>query len=134
MGFSIAFCLLLSLIHIYMAHSAAFIGEMRTRLLEEKTLLEKELATLGASHEPTTSTEGTATAFPDYGRSEEDNATEVADFETTRATIKAAQERLQEVEQALGRMEQGKYGITDEGKEIPEKRLRANPAATTLVT
>lgn len=134
MGFSIAFYLLLSFIYIFMAHSAAFIQEMRTRLVEEKTLLEKELVTLGASTELKKSTEGTAAQFPDYGRSEEDNATEMADFETTRATIKATQERLQGVEQALVRIEEGKYGVTDDGKEIPENRLRANPAATTLVT
>lgn len=110
-------------------HDENFIAEMKVRLLEEKKMLEEELNTLGHKN-----AEGEYIAeFPDYGRDEEDNATEVADYETTRATTKANQERLKEVEAALQKIEAGTYGITSDGQMIPEKRLQANPAASTTV-
>ena len=71
--------------------------------------------------------------FPDYGRSEEDNVAEMEDYQSLAAITASAKQRLIEIEEALRRIEVGSYGITDEGQEIPEGRLRANPAATTLV-
>ncbi len=72
-------------------------------------------------------------AYPDYGRNEEDNATEMADFVATAATTEAAEARLKEVGEALERFEAGTYGITSDGELISEERLRANPAATTII-
>ena len=44
-------------------------------------------------------------------------------------------DRLQAVERALQRIEEGRYGISDvSGKPIPIERLRAMPTATTLVS
>lgn len=40
---------------------------------------------------------------------------------------------LSRVEEALARMEEGTYGVTAEGEEIPFERLMADPTATTLV-
>lgn len=111
------------------AHDQAFIEEMKQRLLGEQALLQKEL---GALAEPSAE-EGYVARMPDYGRSEEDNATEVADYVASRAVTKSNQKRLAEVEEALARIEAGKYGVTRDGELIPEARLRANPAATTLV-
>lgn len=113
-------------------HSAAFVAEMKQRLLEEKKLLETELSSLATKHTNVPAEEFTA-KFPDYGRSEEDNATEMADYEATAATTKANEVRLREIEAALQRIEDGRYGVSDDGRLIPEERLRANPAATTLV-
>lgn len=111
------------------AHDQALVEEMKQRLLAERAMLQKELEALA---EPSAE-EGYAARFPDYGRSEEDNATEVADYVASIAVTKVSQERLVEVEAALTRIEQGKYGVTDDGQLIPEARLKANPAATTLV-
>lgn len=78
--------------------------------------------------------EGKAEAnYPDYERDEEANAMEVADFTAATATTEAAEARLKEVVRALEAIGQGNYGKTSEGELIPENRLRANPAATTLV-
>lgn len=101
------------------AHSPEFIDEMKTRLLAEGEQLDRELATMAEK--------------PEYGRGDEDNASEVADAGNLTATQEAARERLAAVNEALARIEAGTYGVTEEGELIPEARLRANPAATTLV-
>ncbi len=101
-------------------HTQAFIEEMKGRLLEEKKALSGEL--------------DESTNFPDYGRSEEENATEVADYQALAATSSAASERLVEIDAALERIGKQTYGVTEDGIIIPEDRLRANPAATTVIS
>ena len=109
------------------AHSQAFIEEMRGRLLEEREQLTKGLGAL--AHKENGDFQAN---FPDYGRNEEENVTEVADFAALNATTEAAEARLKEVDQALASIENGSYGVTPEGELIPEDRLRANPAAASL--
>lgn len=99
-------------------HTPAFIAEMKEKLVAEKKALEGELPTLDR---------------PEYGRTDEENAAEVADFESSKATTNALKERLESIRSALERIEQETYGTTEDGEIIPEDRLRANPAATTLV-
>ena len=72
--------------------------------------------------------------FPEYGRSDEENVTEAADREDRVASSSAASSRLEEVQAALDRIESNTYGITEDGEVIPEERLRANPAATTIIS
>lgn len=109
-------------------HSPEFINEMKTKLLKEKEQLDNELSQI--SHKK----EGNFEAnYPDYERDEEANAMEAADYEATNATTEAAEGRLKEVIKALETIDQNTYGITAEGELIPENRLRANPAATTIV-
>ena len=109
-------------------HKPEFVSEMKDRLLKEQAQLQKELGLL--THKEG---EDYQVDFPDYGRHDEDNATEVADFGSKLATSTVAEERLKEVDAALERIEKGTYGVTDEGEVIPEARLNANPAATTIV-
>jgi len=111
------------------AHSQEFIESMKKALLIEKQQLEKELGVI--AH---TQGSGEYTAnYPDYERDEEANAMEMADFDATNATTKATQARLNDVQGALEAIELGKYGLTKEGDVIPEERLKANPAATTII-
>lgn len=105
-------------------HNPQFIAEMKQQLLEEKKHLESELNAL-------TSKKGSK--FPDYGRSDEDNATEIGDYAATAATENTLTARLQSVDEALLRIEDNTYGTTADGELIPDDRLRANPAAATLV-
>jgi len=100
-------------------HSKEFIEEMKKALQSERQQLLDEIKQ--------------NQDFPDYGRNDEDNATEMVDFENTSATKKALEERLKNVEEAEVRIEEGIYGVTTAGEKIPEDRLRANPAAATLV-
>lgn len=109
-------------------HTQDFINEMKGRLEEERTKILTEFK------EDSHVADGDVQAnFPDYGRSEEDNVTEMEDYQSLAAITASAKERLAEIEDALGRIQAGIYGVTDEGEEIPGNRLRANPAATTLV-
>jgi len=101
-------------------HTKEFITEMKIRLEAEKKRLKREL--------------GQTSDFPEYGRSDEDNATEIADYQATASASNAIIERLRNVQTALDRINDGTYGITDNGETIPEERLRANPAATTIIT
>lgn len=101
---------------------------MKTRLEDEKKQI------LGEFKEETHVSDGDVEAdFPEYGRSEEDNAAEVENYQSMTAVTEAAKQRLAEIEGALERIAAGTYGVTEDGQEIPENRLRANPAATTLV-
>ena len=111
------------------SHSQEFISEMKEKLLHEQKELQQRLA----GHARREHGDFQAN-HPDYGRSEEENADEVADYIATTATTEAEEERLKNIQAALTRIEAGSYGVTDDGQLIPEKRLRANPAATTIVT
>ena len=101
-------------------HTSDFIEEMKQRLLEEKKALAGEVKE--------------SSEFPDYGRSEEENADEVADYQALKATNSAASQRLAEIDAALEAIEKQTYGVTEDGTIIPEDRLRANPAATTVIS
>lgn len=110
-------------------HSDQFIQEMKHKLEAEKTQLQKELSSLSRKDH-----EDYQANFPEYGRNEEENVTEVADFQARFATTETIESRLRDVEKALQRIQEGTYGATEDGEKIPEERLRANPAATTLVS
>lgn len=110
------------------AHTPQFIGEMKQLLEREKQLLEQELAQLSHKHHGDNQAD-----YPDYGRHPEENATEMADFEALAATTEAAEARLDTVKAALQHITDGTYGRTADGQLIPEERLRANPAASTLI-
>lgn len=111
-----------------MTHSPEFIEEMKAALEGEKAQIEKELKHIAHKEH------GDYTAnSPEYERDEEVNANESADLAAREATTEAIEARLKDVDAALGRITAGTYGRTSEGKNIPEERLRANPAATTLI-
>ncbi|MBU1118645.1 TraR/DksA C4-type zinc finger protein [Patescibacteria group bacterium] len=71
--------------------------------------------------------------FPNYGDEEEQNATEVADYDV-RLDLEAKMEvQLVKVKKALKKMGEGTYGICEKtGKEIPLERLKAIPWAETI--
>ena len=109
-------------------HSPEFIAEMKQRLETERDELKGKLANLGHVDDGEFKAD-----FPEYGRDEEENATEVGDYQATVSTTDTLEARLREVEYALEQVRVGSYGVTTTGEVIPEDRLRANPAATTLV-
>ena len=109
-------------------HTPEFTEEMKNLLQEEQTRLRDDLEAIakksGGDYRAT---------FPDYGRNDEDNATEIGDYAATASTENTLEERLRNIESALQKIDQGAYGVTAEGDLIPQDRLRANPAATTIV-
>lgn len=79
------------------------------------------------------------TKMPEFDkeRSEEpneENADQIEEFENLIALEHNLEARLQEVTQALEKIQKGKFGICEKCKKlIPEKRLGANPAAKTCL-
>lgn len=111
------------------SHSQEFINEMKARLEAERGELRARLD--GHAHKDHGDYVATA---PEYARHEEENAMEAADQVALEGITEAEETRLKEVEAALARMEAGSFGLTESGELIPEARLRANPAATGLVS
>lgn len=105
---------------------------MKVRLLEEKDRIEKELAQIG-TRDPKDPNNFT-TNVPEYGTSEEDNASEVAAYTDNLSIEQALEESLRDTTAALERIDKGQYGVCKYcGKEIAEKRLLARPVSSSCV-
>ena len=95
--------------------SKEFTEEMKQKLLEAKSKLETDLAGLHAHVE--------------MGESEEENSDEVGPDEASQDVIAIMKADLEKIDNALAKIENGSYGTDDEGREIPENRLRVLPWA-----
>ncbi|HRH55481.1 MAG TPA: TraR/DksA C4-type zinc finger protein [Candidatus Paceibacterota bacterium] len=104
----------------------------RTRLTEEKALLESELATVGRKNpsnpndwEPVPEDTGPE-ADPN------DRADQMEEFGNNNAILTDLEARYNSVLAALARMDTGTYGVCEtSGEAIEEERLEADPAART---
>lgn len=67
--------------------------------------------------------------FIEAGREDGENALEVEQYANDLGVTNALQEKLKRVENALKRIEEGKYGINEDGTEMDPARLRALPEA-----
>ena len=103
------------------------IERFRARLENERQTLSAHLSDLRqqlASPQEASDREG----------DEADDATEVYANEQIESEIERDQDQLNQIDNALGRMAEGKYGYSEvSGKPIPIERLEALPTATTLV-
>lgn len=104
-------------------------------LEEEKMKLEEQLQ--GVAHRNPEAPEDWSVTHPDMNTMKSDK-NEVADEEEeleNRSSVEFnLEERLRDINEALERMRQGKYGFCSKGGEpIDEARLRANPAALTCI-
>ncbi len=62
--------------------------------------------------------------FPEYGRSEDENADEVATFIDSLSTEKSLKNSLEAIDLALGKISHGTYGLCENcGKKIGKERL-----------
>lgn len=106
--------------------------ELKKQLLAEKKELEENI---GRIARPVDKKEGDyETTFDEIGYDREDNATEVDQYSDNLSVETTLEKRLQDIIDALERMEKGAYGICDNcQKEIDIERLRANPAAKTCI-
>jgi RNA polymerase-binding transcription factor DksA len=105
---------------------------IQTRLEAERASLLAELKSeSGATPDES---DGKTAKFPDYGDSDEENASEVADFATNLPVERQFEESLLSVEAALKRLADGTYGNCSHcGKPIDDERLIAMPTAQTCV-
>lgn len=106
---------------------------LKTKLEEEKKLLEEELATVGRRNPS-----NPADWEPTQGESEldptdrNDLADNIEKYEENSAILKELEIRYNNVLLALKKIGEGKYGICETGGEkIEDDRLDANPAART---
>lgn len=114
-------------------YSPEFLAEQKAKLLQSKEEIVSELSKISRFDESS----GTYLAIqPEFesGSPEDmgDNTLETETAQTNMALISEHEKMLVEVEAALSKMSEGKYGICDRtGEWIPEDRLRAYPAAST---
>lgn len=104
----------------------------KAKLEEEKGVLEGELASMGKQDTDT----GEWEAAPDAQTAPEADDNDLADrseeFEERSAKVPVLETRLTDINDALGKIENGTYGICEVcGGQIEEDRLEANPAART---
>ena len=68
--------------------------------------------------------------FPQYGRSDDENADEVSAFTDILSQKEKLENSLKDTEAALLKIKEGKYGICEKcGKKIKKERLEALPTA-----
>lgn len=115
--------------------SESELQELRAALDAETASLQEELAMYGKRDVTTGEWEGTSA---DEVNGEESDPTDVADqieeLVVNVPLVADLQKRAHDVDDALGRMEAGTYGVCEIcGEAIPLERLQANAAARTCI-
>ena len=106
------------------------------KLLEvEKEKLLRELATVGRKTEgKEDGWEATSTDLDSDSADENETADVMESLDENKGILEQLEIQLIQVESALGKIEAGTYGKCNAcGKEIPDARLEANPAALTCM-
>lgn len=103
--------------------------EIKQKLEEKKETLEKQLASFADKDEKLKG--DWDTRFPEIpGGQLEEAASEVEEYSTNLPIEFSLESRLKEINLALEKIKNGKYGVCEECKEkIPEERLRVSPEA-----
>lgn len=113
----------------------ASIEKLKDKLIKEKSLLEEDLSSF--SHKDPDLEGNWETDFPSYGdnRAEQDeNANEVEEYENDLPVEYSLETRLQHVNEALKKIENGTYGVCEIcEKPIEKERLEVEPSAKTHV-
>lgn len=105
----------------------------KNKLLEEKKLVERELLGVGHVNPDNPSDWEVEPATMDIQEADKnERADRIEEFETNSAIEVTLENRLNEITEALARIEGGAYGVCEiGGEEIENNRLLANPAART---
>lgn len=106
----------------------------KQRLAEEKTKLERELATVGRKN-PSNPNDWEAVPQETGQEADPNDAADLIEgYEDNTAILKELETRYNEVIAALGRIDAGTYGTcVVSGESIEEARLNADPAAVTCI-
>lgn len=106
--------------------------DIEQKLRERQRQLEEELRQF-ATRNPR-APGGWQTSYVDVGRSEDENATEVAMYSDSLSLERTLETALRDVASALARIEAGTYGTCRYcAKPIDEKRLLARPTSSACV-
>lgn len=105
------------------------LDNIQEKLLQEKKELISQLESFADKNN--NSENDYDAKFPNYGEHEDENASEVADFESDLYLEKTLEKSLNKVDEALERIKKGTYGTCEKcGKPIDEKRCIVFPTAT----
>jgi len=105
----------------------------KAALAKEKNRLEELLSNIGTKDDKSVR-ENFNSKFPNMGDTMDDNAHEVAAFESSLGEEKVLEMRLRKVNSALERIAAGSYGkCLVGGEDIEEKRLEVAPEVETCV-
>jgi DnaK suppressor protein len=106
--------------------------ELKESLLKEKKELTQELASFAV---PDKSLKGDwDTRLENIGDDEDENAQEITEYATNVPIEHALELKLQEVKEALEKMDNGTYGFCEKcGQQLDIERLKAEPAAKTCL-
>ena len=114
-----------------MAIEPRVLAELKEALLKEKAELEENLSRIA---KPVDDKGDYKTSFEEIGSDREDNTTEVEQYADTLPVEITLEKKLQDIIEALRRMDDGAYGICENCRqEIDIERLKANPSAKTCI-
>jgi DnaK suppressor protein len=100
---------------------------LKHKLVEEKETLETDLAKFAEKNKKAGDFD---TKYPDYGRGDEENESELIAYNTLKNIEAAIETRLQEIKEALLRMAKKTYGQCIKcKKEIEIEKLNTNPTS-----
>lgn len=107
--------------------------KIKKDLLAKKEELQNDLGGIAHKENDSGDNEYKAT-FPEYGDKPDENAQEIAEYETNIAEEDMLEHSLRDTEKALERIEKGTYGICRHcGKPIDPRRLLARPTAGSCI-
>lgn len=113
---------------------AKTVAKLQTRLEHKKGQLAEAIANRGEADTGHRLKGEFESRFPSYGNKDEENATEVAEYQDTLSTEESLEGSLEKVSAALERIKKGTYGMCRTcGKEISRERLNAYPEADVCV-
>lgn len=105
------------------------LAQFKKSLTGEKERLEKELGEIAGKNPKVKG--GFKIRFPQFGKSKDENAQEVTEFETRKALEANLEKRLAEINETLKKTEGNTYGVCQSClAEIEEPRLKAMPTAS----
>ena len=101
------------------------INQIKAELIKKRDDLMLELGKI---------TDNNRVKYPEYGDKADENAQEIDEYTKNLATDKVLENTLRDINNALGRIEKGEYGICKYCKQpIGKKRMLARPVASTCV-
>lgn len=106
-----------------------FLSIAQEKLKQQKEKIEKQLSEM-SNRNQRNGNYSYEVKFPEYGRSDDENANEVADFVDSVSLSKSLENSLKEIETALEKIRKGQYGLCEScGKKIERQRLTILPTA-----
>jgi len=110
-------------------YSQEFLNEMKQVLLDRRGKIEKQLQ--GFAQADPNQKFNYNSNFPEFGDKEDENAAEVAAFESNLSLEETLEQSLEMINRALAKIEDGTYGLCIKcGHPINEERLKIMPTAT----